>query len=252
VHPYDLPGPLLTASDAASNGGTTAITIIRDTVIPIVTITSPTAGLTNINTPVLTCAASDANVAVSVDGIVANKLSGNYLDTLSEGVHTVRVESRDAAGNVGLAEVSFIVDTMPPQQTAYSKVSAGTNHTLALKSDGTIWSWGYNVFGQLGDGTTANRYYPVQIGNDSQWITISAGKDFTLALKSDRAGGEIPGRLQFYCHFKLLQLKSGQSLTDTANARRFPSSPAVPACQHIQGTIFQPLKRKRVEHLISP
>ncbi|WP_083770243.1 RCC1 domain-containing protein [Citrifermentans bemidjiense] len=175
----------LTASDAASNSATTAIAITRDTVVPIVAIASPTAGPTSSHTPLLAYTASDGNVAISMDGVVANKVSGDYLDTLADGIHTVRVESRDTAGNVGFAVVTFVVDTTPPQQTVFSKVSAGTRHTIALKSDGTLWSWGYNAFGQLGDGTTVNRYVPVQIGDDNKWISISAGVDFTLALKSD-------------------------------------------------------------------
>jgi len=36
-------------------------------------------------------------------------------------------------------------------------IAAGTIHTLALKSDGTIWTWGINDYGQLGDGTNGTR-----------------------------------------------------------------------------------------------
>src|ERR1019366_8000856 len=42
-------------------------------------------------------------------------------------------------------------------------LAAGGYHTLALKSDGTVWAWGYNVAGQLGDGTTTDRNIPIQV-----------------------------------------------------------------------------------------
>src|SRR3990167_3222804 len=43
------------------------------------------------------------------------------------------------------------------------QVSAGTNHRLALKSDGTVWAWGGNTYGQLGDGTTSDKTTPTQV-----------------------------------------------------------------------------------------
>ena len=42
-------------------------------------------------------------------------------------------------------------------------VSGGGQHSLALKADGTVWAWGLNKNGQLGDGSTSNRNTPVQI-----------------------------------------------------------------------------------------
>jgi alpha-tubulin suppressor-like RCC1 family protein len=42
-------------------------------------------------------------------------------------------------------------------------VTAGFNHTCAWRTDGRIWCWGGNEFGQLGDGTTTNRTTPTEL-----------------------------------------------------------------------------------------
>jgi alpha-tubulin suppressor-like RCC1 family protein len=70
--------------------------------------------------------------------------------------------------------------------TDWTAVSAGNVHTVALKSDGTIWSWGSNGYGQLGDNTTTISSVPVQEYNgDTDWESISANRYNTLAIKSD-------------------------------------------------------------------
>lgn len=57
---------------------------------------------------------------------------------------------------------------------------------LALKSDGTVWAWGYNSFGQMGDGTLSSRYLPVQVSGLTDVISIAAGERyFATAVKSD-------------------------------------------------------------------
>jgi len=67
----------------------------------------------------------------------------------------------------------------------WASVSAGARHTVAIKTDGTLWAWGYNSSGQVGDGTTVNRITPVRIGRDNDWITISAGGWHSVAIKRD-------------------------------------------------------------------
>ncbi len=64
-------------------------------------------------------------------------------------------------------------------------VSAYGGHELALKNDGTVWAWGDNNLGQLGDGTTTNRYTPVQVLGLSGVTAIAAGYGHSLALKND-------------------------------------------------------------------
>ncbi len=58
-------------------------------------------------------------------------------------------------------------------------------HSLALKSDGTVWAWGYNGYGQLGDGTIENKNVPVQVIGLSGIVAIASGDYHNLALKSD-------------------------------------------------------------------
>jgi alpha-tubulin suppressor-like RCC1 family protein len=64
-------------------------------------------------------------------------------------------------------------------------------HSIALKGDGTVWAWGANYYGQLGDNTTSNRLIPVQvlgpggIGYLSNITAIAAGYNHNLALSSD-------------------------------------------------------------------
>jgi len=70
-------------------------------------------------------------------------------------------------------------------------LAAGDGHTVALKSDGSVWAWGANFYGQLGDGTTTDRHSPIQVhgANDTGYLTdivaIATGYSHTVALKSD-------------------------------------------------------------------
>lgn len=67
----------------------------------------------------------------------------------------------------------------------WNKISAGEEHTIAIRNDGTLWSWGNNIAGQLGNNTDVNESRPIQVGSDNDWRAISCGGFHNLALKTD-------------------------------------------------------------------
>jgi hypothetical protein len=67
----------------------------------------------------------------------------------------------------------------------WKAVSAGGTHVIAIKSDGTLWAWGYNGDFECGDNSTIDHSTPVEISSDTDWAVISSGNVFSLALKSD-------------------------------------------------------------------
>src|SRR5207247_36960 len=72
---------------------------------------------------------------------------------------------------------------VPP---AASPIAGGSSHTVALKKDGTLWTWGDNSSGQLGSGAPAgSRDRPGRVGNENDWAAIAAGGSHTLGLKAD-------------------------------------------------------------------
>jgi len=62
-------------------------------------------------------------------------------------------------------------------------ISCGGYHAAALREDGTVWTWGYNYYGQLGDGTTTQRNTPTRVVGLDSVIAIASGLYFNLALK---------------------------------------------------------------------
>jgi len=68
---------------------------------------------------------------------------------------------------------------------SFSTISTGLDHMMAVKNDGSLWAWGRNEGGQLGDGTTTNTLIPVKIMDDV--IQVSAGYKYTMAIKSDKS-----------------------------------------------------------------
>lgn len=126
---------------------------------------------------------------ISLGGAVARKGDGtlwcwgfNYDDELGDG--TTSPPRLDAVEVSALG--ADVVD-----------VSAGYEHTCARKGDGTLWCWGRNGFGQLGDGSIVDRPAPVQVaalGFDV--VEVTAGGGHTCARSRD--GARRRARLRAY------------------------------------------------------
>ena len=115
-----------------------------------------------------------------------------FQNTLSNGsVYDVTVVAQPSSANsctvshgsgvVNGANVTSVVVNCVP--ATWQAVAAGLGHSLALRTDGTLWAWGDNSNGQLGNGTVTQQSTPVQIG--SGYVAISAGYYHSAALQSD-------------------------------------------------------------------
>ena len=60
-------------------------------------------------------------------------------------------------------------------ESDWTKISSSGSHTLALKSDNSLWAWGDNSNYQLGDGSDLPQTTPIPIGSSKDWIDIAAG-----------------------------------------------------------------------------
>ncbi|MDO8412271.1 MAG: hypothetical protein Q7S51_00630, partial [Gallionellaceae bacterium] len=101
---------------------------------------------------------------------------------------TVWTWGYNSSGQLGNGTVS---QTPQPNPAAISGVSSvvavtgGLYHSLAAKADGTVWAWGKNNTGQVGDGTGINQSTPVQVIGLTGVIAAAAGFEHSLALKAD-------------------------------------------------------------------
>jgi alpha-tubulin suppressor-like RCC1 family protein len=70
--------------------------------------------------------------------------------------------------------------------TDWKQVAGGGRHTAAIKTDGTLWAWGQNTYGQLGDNTITSKSIPVTtFAGGTNWKQVSSGLSHTAAIKTD-------------------------------------------------------------------
>jgi hypothetical protein len=127
--------------------------------------------------------------AVSGSGSTATFIP---LFPLSDGtlyVVTIKAGVKDTSGNALASDYTWTFTTeggiQGEEAGDWIKVAAGWEHTMAIKANGTLWACGYNLYGQLGDGTNTDKNILVQVGSDTGWAIVAAGDHHTLAIKED-------------------------------------------------------------------
>jgi alpha-tubulin suppressor-like RCC1 family protein len=133
------------------------------------------AGLNPSDPPL--AAGGNQSLTVKSDGTLWG-WGANNVGQLCDGTTDQQVVTPVQSQITGVAQVATsTLSPMPPP------APAAPPHTLALKTDASVWGCGSNAYGQLGDGTTVNRSTPVQILTGA--VAVGTGQYHSIALKSD-------------------------------------------------------------------
>jgi len=140
-------------------------------------------------------------VKIETDSSWASVAAGHYytLAIKTDGSLWAWGSATTNNGQLGLGDITGT--TIPTQigiETDWmivfaDKANMNGGTSFAIKTDGSLWAWGSNRHGQLGDGTggggfedtTSDKNTPVRIGTETNWVTVSPGNGSTIAIKTD-------------------------------------------------------------------
>jgi alpha-tubulin suppressor-like RCC1 family protein len=119
----------------------------------------------------------------------------NWKQVVSGGYHTAAIKTDGTLWTWGLNSFGHLgVNDTNNRTTPVTTFAGGTNwkqvsgggyHTAAIKTDGTLWTWGRNSYGAIGDNTTTNRSTPVTTtAGGTNWKSVSGGSYHTAAIKT--------------------------------------------------------------------
>lgn len=117
-------------------------------------------------------------------------------ETLNNEIAIVDQDGTIHANKMGTVEIiathtithkstTIFVQVVPVGKVTVPKLEIGATHTAALKTDGTVWTWGSNSYGQLGTGDNINKAMPAKVMDIENAIDISVGSYNTVVVKDD-------------------------------------------------------------------
>lgn len=120
----------------------------------------------------------------------------DWKDISAGGSHNLALRANGTAWAWGLntdgrlGDVSTVAKSSPVSVvggfTDWVQVSAGSIHSLALRSNGTAWGWGGNTYGQIGDNTTNSTSSPVSVvGGFTDWVQVTGGTRHSLGIRAN-------------------------------------------------------------------
>lgn len=118
---------------------------------------------------------------------VAQVTAGAYHTCAVKGDGTLWCWGANGAGQLGGGQTP---DKHSPVQIgalggAVRSAAAGSEHTCAVKSDGSLWCWGWNYYGQVGAGTADKEWFPLQVPLGGVVVTVATGDNHTCAITAD-------------------------------------------------------------------
>ena len=137
----------------------------------------------------------DAGITTKSYLVQENSLSDNWVEVTAAKDFSIALKDdgtmwgwgTNTYGQIGNSE--YNERRVPVQEDTnasdWKSISAGDNHSVAIKDDKSLWSWGYNESGELGDASNISSRVSVRESSDSNWSDASAGANHTLAIKEN-------------------------------------------------------------------
>ena len=127
------------------------------------------------------CTAGACTYKCKMDGLAWKKCkSPKTYTALAEGVHIFKVKATNSSGQSDRTPAQYSWEII-----FWDQIGAGVDHTCGIRTNGTLWCWGRNDLGQLGDGTTGDKKNPTQVGALNTWTKVDGGGNHTCARKGD-------------------------------------------------------------------